>query len=268
MHTDASNEGIGGTLSRIKKDGLEHPIAFISRSLNPAERNYSTTEKVLLAAQLCMHKLRHLLFGQRFDLYTDHQALRSIFNNKSDDVASRIVKLLSKTTDYHPNIIYKRGKDNVVADALPRTFYATEQTTSAKEDIEYELDKLIKAGQIGDISQEELELVDEILCKNPEIPVENPSTSQQKLVDYLEKRQNRPLPKLTQEKVVLPSNPLITPETLKRFEKLTLNKNYFISINQEKSLTSFRSFMKIKNTKRVILPASCHKRRYRHNRIQ
>ena len=151
LHTDASNEGIGGTLSRIKKDGLEHPIAFISRSLNPAERNYSTTEKVLLAAQLCMHKLRHLLFGQRFDLYTDHQALRSIFNNKSDDVASRIVKLLSKTTDYHPNIIYKKGKDNVVAEAFSCTFYATKQTIAPEKDIQYELDKFIKAGPIGDM---------------------------------------------------------------------------------------------------------------------
>ena len=127
LHTDASNQGLGGTLSQIGDDGLEHPVAFISRSLNPCEKNYSTTEKELLAAQWCMKKFKHLLFGQKFDLYTDHQALRGIFNNKSDDVSSRIVRLLSKTTDYHPNIIYKKGRDNVVADSLSRAHFATSE---------------------------------------------------------------------------------------------------------------------------------------------
>ena len=123
LHTDASNQG--GTLFQIRDDGLEHPVAFISCSLNPCEINYSTTEKELLAAQWCMKKFKHLLFGQKFDSYTDHQALRGIFNNESDDVSSRIVRLLSKTTDYHPNIIYKKGRDNIVADALSHAHFAT-----------------------------------------------------------------------------------------------------------------------------------------------
>ena len=130
LHTDASNQGIGGTLSQIGEDGLEHPVSFVSRSLNPCERNYSTTEKELLAAQWCMHKYKHFLFGQKFNLFTDHQPLRGIFANKSNDVSSRIVRLLSKTTDYHPNIIYKKGKDNVVADALSRAIYATSNSTN------------------------------------------------------------------------------------------------------------------------------------------
>ena len=53
---------------------------------------------------------KYLLFGQKFDLYTDYQALRGIFNNKSDDDSSRIVKLLSKTTDYFPYIFTKKVK--------------------------------------------------------------------------------------------------------------------------------------------------------------
>ena len=72
-----------------------------------------------------MKKFKRLLLGQGFDLYIDHHALRGIFNNKSDDVSSRIVRLLSKTTDYHPNIIYKRGRDNVVADALSHAHVTT-----------------------------------------------------------------------------------------------------------------------------------------------
>ena len=152
LHTDASNQGLGGTLSQIGDDGLEHPIGFISRSLNPCEKNYSTTEKELLAAQWCMKKYKHLLFGQRFDLYTDHQALRGIFNNKSDDVSSRIVRLLSKTTDYHPNIIYKKGKDNVVADALSRTYFATEKI----------LPELNEDDLLADLNPDELQILENL----------------------------------------------------------------------------------------------------------
>ena len=65
--------------------------------------------------------------------------------------------------------------------------------------------------------------MDEILRENREVPVGSPSTSQQKLEEYLEKRKSHPLPK-------------ITPETIKRFEKLTLNKNCFIWVNKEKLL--------------------------------
>ena len=120
LHTDACNEGLGATLSQIGADDKEHPISFKSRALNPTEKAYSATEKELLGAVWAMKEHKHLLYGQKFDLYTDHEALKGIFNNKSNDVSSRIVRLLSKTTDYFPNIIYKRGKENVVADALSR----------------------------------------------------------------------------------------------------------------------------------------------------
>lgn len=47
LTTDASNEGIGAILSQ---DG--HPCCYISRTLNPPERNYSTTEKELLSNRM------------------------------------------------------------------------------------------------------------------------------------------------------------------------------------------------------------------------
>ena len=125
LHTDASYGGIAGTLSQIDDNGIEHPCAFISRAFNPAEKNYSVTEKELLAAVWSMKKFKYFLYGQKLDLNTDHQALRVIFQNKSDDVLSRIVRFISKTTDYFPNIIYEKGKDNAVADALSRAYYTT-----------------------------------------------------------------------------------------------------------------------------------------------
>ena len=45
LQTDASNHGLGAVLLQADCHGQEKAVAFISRSLTPAERNYSTTEK-------------------------------------------------------------------------------------------------------------------------------------------------------------------------------------------------------------------------------
>ena len=106
----------------------------------------------MLAAQWCMKKYNHLLFSQSFDLYTNHQARRGIFNNKSDDVSSWIVCLLNKTTDYHANVIYKKGKDNVVADALLRRHFATEKI----------LPQLNEDDLLADLNSDELQILNNL----------------------------------------------------------------------------------------------------------
>ena len=48
VETDGSGIGIGAILSQ-KHDGIWHPVAFISRSLNDAERNYHVADLEMLA---------------------------------------------------------------------------------------------------------------------------------------------------------------------------------------------------------------------------
>ena len=79
LHTDASGFAIGAVLYQ-KIDGKLHPVAFHSRKLGPAEKNYHTTEQEMLAiVDACRH-WRHYLVGMEFTVKTDHQALQYFFS--------------------------------------------------------------------------------------------------------------------------------------------------------------------------------------------
>lgn len=111
--TDASNEGLGAILSQEA-----HPCCYISRTLNPPEKNYSTTEKELLTIVWVIKRLRQYLLGKKFIIRTDHQALKWLQNCK--DPSSRLMKWRLKLEEYEYEIEYTKGKDNIVADALSR----------------------------------------------------------------------------------------------------------------------------------------------------
>jgi hypothetical protein len=74
LDTDASAEQIGCCLFQEQSIGPTLPIGYWSRSLNAAERNYSTTEKECLAIVWAILQLRPYLEGQRFLIRTDHHS--------------------------------------------------------------------------------------------------------------------------------------------------------------------------------------------------
>ncbi|KAJ8360626.1 hypothetical protein SKAU_G00171510 [Synaphobranchus kaupii] len=74
VDTDASNTGVGAVLSQEDEDG-ERVVAYYSRALGKAERNYCVTRRELLAVVRALHHFRPYLQGSHFLLRTDHASL-------------------------------------------------------------------------------------------------------------------------------------------------------------------------------------------------
>jgi RNase H-like domain found in reverse transcriptase len=90
LDTDASECQLGTFLLQEQPDGQTLPLGYWSRTLNPAERNYSTTEKECLAIVSAVTHLRPYLEGKSFIVRTDHHALRRFMN--LSDAQGRLVR--------------------------------------------------------------------------------------------------------------------------------------------------------------------------------
>lgn len=119
VHTDASNFGIGGMLTQVI-DGLERPIAFMSRSLSGAERNYSVTEREALAVLTALEHWRcYLENGKTFTVITDHSALKWFLSLSNP--TGRLARWGVRLSAFDFKIVHRKGKDNIIPDALSRS---------------------------------------------------------------------------------------------------------------------------------------------------
>ena len=118
--TDASEYGIGGVL---EQNGF--PVLCVSRRLSKAECNYSQTQKEALAIVWSVKRLHKFLFGFKFTIVTDHQALQHIFapdSTLSKSTSAMLQRWALTLSGYSYNIVYRPGKQVPQADCLSRVF--------------------------------------------------------------------------------------------------------------------------------------------------
>uniref|UniRef100_A0ABD2WNZ3 RNA-directed DNA polymerase n=1 Tax=Trichogramma kaykai TaxID=54128 RepID=A0ABD2WNZ3_9HYME len=117
VQTDASDFAVAGVLSQ-EIDGEEHPIYFVSRTLNKAERNYTVTEKECLAVLFTVEKLQGYLRGERFKVITDHHSL--LWLNNLKDPAGRLARWHTRLQAFDIEFVHRKGSAHQLADSLSR----------------------------------------------------------------------------------------------------------------------------------------------------
>jgi hypothetical protein len=112
IHTDASDYQLGAVISQEGK-----PIAFFSRKLNSAQKNYTTTEKELLSIVECVREFRNILFGYPIIVHSDH---KNLVHAATISQSQRVMRWRMILEEFGPDIRHISGVDNIVADAISR----------------------------------------------------------------------------------------------------------------------------------------------------
>ena len=108
---DASDLAIG-------EDRKPHVVYYASKTLNEAQRNYTTTEKELLVVVYALDKFRAHLVGSDIVIFTDHSALKYLLTKQN--AKARLIRWVLLLQEFNLQIKYKKRVENVVAYHLSR----------------------------------------------------------------------------------------------------------------------------------------------------
>ena len=115
VETDASGFGIAGVLSQPSGDQARQewkPVAFYSRKLTPAEKNYGTGDSEMLAIVEAFREWRHYLESPAFTVRVlcDHENLQSFMTTKV--LNRRQARWAEFLASFDFGIVYRKGKEN------------------------------------------------------------------------------------------------------------------------------------------------------------
>lgn len=142
LSADASQHGLGAVCLQNGK-----PVAFASRALTETESRYAQIEKELLALVYACSKFHHYIYGRAVTVETDHQPLVTILKKPLHTASTRIQRMMLCLQHYNLNVIYKRGRELYVADALSRAHLPSTDQDDELEDYEVMVVEVLAQGR-------------------------------------------------------------------------------------------------------------------------
>ena len=112
VESDASDYQLGGVIKQNNR-----PMAYFSRKLNSAQKNYTTIEKELLSIVETFKEFRSILLGSRIRVHTD---LKNLTHDMTTFNTQRVLRWRLQLEEFKPIFLFKTGTSNVLADTLTR----------------------------------------------------------------------------------------------------------------------------------------------------
>ena len=119
LYSDTSKFATGSALYQVQ-NGQPRLIAYASKIMPEAAKNYSITELEMCGLAMNIATFSHLLKKVEFDAIVDHLAITHIMRSKAEPATTRIKRLLELLSPYSFNLDYIKGKDMVLSDFLSR----------------------------------------------------------------------------------------------------------------------------------------------------
>ena len=115
IQVDARQEALGAALVQ---EG--HIIAFASKSLTETEKRFANIERELLASVFGEERFHTYNYGKQFKIESDHKPLEMICKLNLTAAPARLQRMLLRLQRYDYSIVYRPGKEMVLADCLSR----------------------------------------------------------------------------------------------------------------------------------------------------